>query len=78
MEWQHENKGPIPEQLLAELTRGLLMPSAQTPGVKHPVEDLASAVLGASSNLELEIPGVGKALLKRGGIKRAMSAAKQE
>jgi len=25
MEWQHENKGPIPEQLLAELTRGLFM-----------------------------------------------------
>jgi len=75
MEWEQQNKGPIPEQLLEELTRGLFMPSAGSPTVKHPVEDLASAVLGASSNLDIDIPGLGTATLKRRGIRRAIAAA---
>jgi hypothetical protein len=78
MEWEQQNKGPIPEQLLEDLTRGLFMPAAGSPAVRHPVEDLASAVLGASSNLEFEIPGLGKGMLSRRGIKRAMAAARQD
>lgn len=50
MEWQAQNKAEIPPQLLEQLTRDLFMTSGQSTGVRHPAEDLANAVLAASSS----------------------------
>jgi hypothetical protein len=47
-------------------------------GVRHPGEDLASALLGASTELNLRIPGVGDAKLDRRGLKRFAETATTE
>jgi hypothetical protein len=74
MEWQQQNGAPIPAQLLEELTQGLFASAASSTGIKHPVEDLAAALLGASSNMEVDLPGIGKATLGRKGVKELRSA----
>jgi len=74
MEWQQQNNAPIPPLLLEELARGLFTGQGDSSAIKHPVEDLASSLLGAAANLEVNIPGVGKATLGRGGVKQLRNA----
>jgi hypothetical protein len=70
MEWQHENHEPIPVQLLDQLSRGLFSRQDTVQRVRHPIEELASAVLSGASNLRLDIPGVGEVTLGPRGAKR--------
>ncbi len=67
-EWQVE-KGTIPDELIHRLTRNLFSTEPDRETVKHPSEDLASALLSASSGLTVKIPGIGEVSLNRRGIK---------
>jgi hypothetical protein len=69
MEWQHENKQPIPDQLLAQLTRELFARDDSAAPMKHPAEELAAVLAGASS-LRVQLP-FGEATLDRKGIQKA-------
>jgi hypothetical protein len=74
MEWQQQNNGPIPAQLLEQLSRNLFATGPTAAPVRHPVEDLAAAALAASSSLRLNLPGVGEATLTRRGVQRLHDA----
>ncbi len=69
MEWQHENKQPIPDQLLAQLTRELFTSDDSATPIKHPAQELAAVLAGASS-LRVQLP-FGEATLDRKGIQKA-------
>lgn len=69
MEWQHENKQSIPDHLLAQLTRELFARDQSVQPIKHPAEELAAVLAGASS-LRVQLP-FGEATLDRKGIQKA-------
>jgi hypothetical protein len=66
LEWKAERGGDIPVELIERLSRHLfeIEPTAR---VRHPSEDLASALLGASSGLSVKFPG-GEAKMDRKGL----------
>jgi len=73
LEWKREKGAEIPSELIERLSRNLFEP--ETFGrPRHPTEDLASALLGASAGLSLNIPGVAEAKLDRKGIKQFKDA----
>jgi hypothetical protein len=70
-EWKEEKGTEIPPELIDRLTRNLFVADeVDRRGVRHPGEDLASALLGASSRLNVQIPGIGEATLDRKGVKQ--------
>jgi hypothetical protein len=75
LEWKDEEGKQIPMSLLDRLTTNLFRIEERTESVRHPTEDLASALLGASSALKLQIPGVGEASLNRKGIREFQKSA---
>jgi hypothetical protein len=77
LEWKDEKGTEIPAALLARLTENLFAGDDQRQPVRHPSEDLASALLGASSGLTLRIPGLGEASLNRKGIQTFKKAAEE-
>lgn len=64
-----DEKGDVPAELLDRLSAGLFSPYV-TQAVKHPSQDLLSAILGASTSLKLALPGGIEANLNRGGVKQ--------
>lgn len=70
MEWQTDKDTELPEGLFDRLTENLFEEGRKTEPVKHPTEDLACALLGASSGLSINVPGFGEVRLDRKGIKR--------
>lgn len=70
MEWQHENKQPIPEELLDQLSKGLFSANESSGPVRHPMEELASAVLSGASNLRLDVPGLGEVTVGARGARK--------
>ena len=77
LEWKEEKGRKIPEELVDRLSRNLFVGEAETHPVRHPNEDLASALLGASSGLALRVPGLGHLTLTRRGLKRFKAAASE-
>jgi len=77
LEWRDEKGSEIPPALLARLSENLFTGDDQRQPVRHPSEDLASALLGASSGLTLRIPGLGEASLNRKGIQNFKKAAEE-
>jgi hypothetical protein len=77
LEWKSEKGGEIPSELIDRLSRNLfeIEPSRR---VNHPSEDLASALLGASAGLSLNIPGIGEARVDRKGLNEFRKAAQRE
>jgi len=74
MEWEQQNKAPIPALLLEQLSKDLFVAGPRSGPVRHPAEDLAAAVLSASSSLKVNLPGVGEATLNRRGVQRLHNA----
>jgi hypothetical protein len=74
LEWQQQNQGPIPAQLLEQLSRDLFTAGPASSPIRHPAEDLAAAILSASSSLRINLPGVGEATLDRKGVQRLQGA----
>jgi hypothetical protein len=70
MEWKDEKGSEIPAELLDRLSANLFNKGAETEAARHPTEDLASALLGASSELSVNIPPIGTAKLNRKGTQR--------
>lgn len=69
LEWKDEKGSEIPEELIERLSRNLFIDGKNRESVKHPSEDLASALLGASANLRVPIPGMGDVTLDRRSLK---------
>jgi hypothetical protein len=66
----------MPEQLLEELARGLFAPSSDSSSIRYPLGEWASAVFGAASNVEVKVPGVGKASMGRRGARQLRNSMK--
>lgn len=77
LEWQGEKDAQIPTDLVEKLSQGLF---DRTGGgrPKHPTEDVLSALLGASSDLKVTLPGKIEAALNRRGVKRFHDATHGE
>ena len=76
LEWQLEKGAAIPKELIDRLTENLFSTESQgTP--THPSEDLASALLEASSGLTVRVPGLGQVTFDRKGIRRFKDAAEK-
>lgn len=73
-EWKDEKGTELPESLIERLANNLFEADSKSETVKHPNEDLASALIEASSGLTLNIPGLGEAIIKRRGIKKFKKA----
>lgn len=79
MEWSDDKGSTIPDELIDRLTAGLFQRTdSGNPKPKHPTEDLASALLSASSGLTLKIPGFGEATLNTKGVRQFKKAADKE
>lgn len=69
LEWRDENGTAIPQELIERLTRNLFQDGEPRKPVRHPSEDLASLLLGASAGLRVRIPGIGEAVINRRGVR---------
>jgi hypothetical protein len=69
MEWKEERGTAIPAELIDRLTRNLFQDVERRKAVRHPSQDLASLLLGASTALRVRIPGGGEARLDRRGVR---------
>lgn len=58
LEWKKETESDVPPELLDAMTRNLFkLKSDDSANVIHPADELASAILGSSSKLKLNIAG---------------------
>lgn len=56
LEWRKETASPIPKELLASITNGLFVNNQAEPErVIHPADELASALMGSASKLNLKV-----------------------
>ncbi len=69
LEWQKEKNSVIPPELIEPLTQNLFEDRGGISRTTHPHEDLLAALLGASSGLKVDIPGVGQVDLDRKSVK---------
>jgi hypothetical protein len=69
LEWKQEKEGEFPRELVEKLTANLFAAGNASEAQRHPAEELAAALLGASSSLKLPIPGGGELNVDRKGIK---------
>jgi hypothetical protein len=77
LEWQEEKGSIIPQELIDRLTSNLFIDQDRRAPPKHPSEDLASAIVAASSGLTLRIPGIGEVTLDRRGVRRFTEAVEK-
>lgn len=77
LEWKEEKGTEIPQELIDRLTKGLFTDRGKQEKPKHPSEDLASALLSASTGLTVRIPGFGEAKIDRKGVRRFKEAASE-
>ena len=75
LEWKDEKGTEIPKELIDRLTRGLFSDQKDAKIPKHPSEELANALLSASTRLSLKIPGLGEASIDKKGIQKFKKAA---
>jgi len=68
MEWQDEKGTEIPEYLVDKLSKNLFTKDENETPILHPADQLASALMGSSSSIELNTNG-NKIKLDRKGIK---------
>lgn len=69
MEWKQEKGTEIPNILVERLSSGLFEPEGPREAPLHPADQLASALLGASAEASLEIPGGSKLRIDRKGLR---------
>ena len=56
LEWRKDTESPIPRELLASITNGLFVNNQAEPErVIHPADELASALMGSASKLNLKV-----------------------
>ena len=59
LEWQEDKAGDMPGVLVDRLTTGLFTDQTKAGAVRHPSEDITTALLKAASSVRLTIPGIG-------------------
>ncbi|MFY0527200.1 hypothetical protein ACN28I_30000 [Archangium gephyra] len=69
MEWKDEKGTEIPNVLVERLSAGLFEPEKPKEASLQPADQLASALLGASAEATIEVPGGSKIRLDRKGLK---------
>ncbi len=69
LEWKEEKGTEIPQELIDRLTQRLFIDRDKPEAPKHPSEDLATALLSASTGLKLQVPGFGELVLNKKGLK---------
>ena len=60
LEWQEDKGGEMPAVLVDRLTTGLFTDQTTVARARHPTEDIAGALLKASSSVRLDLPGIGE------------------
>ena len=70
MEWQEEKGSEMPAGLVDRLTTGLFTDQTTEARVRHPTEDVTSALQKASSGVRLDVPGVGEATVTGRGFRK--------
>lgn len=75
LEWRKETQTEIPASLVNSLTRGLFSDREPTTQVLHPADELASALLGSASKLQLDVAGNKIEIDKPAKIPKAATAA---
>ena len=70
LDWRVQTDQPMSSLMMERLSEGLFSKEGKSEDVVHPSDQLASALLGASAEAELQIPGGSKLRLDRKGIKR--------
>jgi hypothetical protein len=77
LDWRRDHEaGVIPKEIIEGMTRNLFVdPLRSAP--KHPSEDLASVLFGASSGFVLKTPSGSELRLDRKGIRRVEEAVKR-
>ena len=78
MEWQEEKDSEMPAMMLDRLTTGLFTDQTTEARVRHPTEDVTSALLKASSGVRVGVPGVGEATLTGRGVRKLESHLKKK
>ena len=76
LEWKDEKGTEIPKELLDRLSVNLFDKANETANATHPSEDILSALLSASAELNLNVPGIGTVRLDRKGAKQFKQAVK--
>jgi hypothetical protein len=69
MEWKDHKGTEIPNVLVERLSAGLFEPEKPKEAPLHPADQLASALLGASAEATIEVPGGSKIRLDRKGLR---------
>lgn len=69
MEWKDKKGTEIPNVLVERLSAGLFEPEKSKETPLQPADQLASALLGASAEATIEVPGGSKIRLDRKGLK---------
>jgi|GEM_PF-1999452 len=77
LEWKDAKGSDIPQELVNRLAANLFE-SQNLSRVSHPAEDLASALLGASSNIALKLPQNVELNVDRKGVKQFEKATKDK
>jgi hypothetical protein len=67
LEWS-KAQTELPKDLIEKLATGLFEQSASEPAIKHPAEEILSALLSSSSSINLKLPG-GDLGLDRKGVR---------
>ena len=78
-EWKDERGNEIPKHLVDNMGRNLF--TTQDEGIeeiKHPTHEALSKVLGTLSSLQVQIPGLGEATIRRRGLAALRKAAKEQ
>ncbi len=70
MEWQKETGSEIPASLVDRLGNSLFEEQEGEDEPLHPADQLASALLGASANATLKLPGAGEVTFDRKGLRK--------
>lgn len=70
LEWQEDKSGEMPAVMVDRLTTGLFTDQTKMASVRHPSEDVAAALLKASSSVRVDIPDIGEVTLTGRNIRK--------
>ena len=75
--WMAEKGTEIPKELIYRLTDNLFKDRETEDFPKHPSQDLADALVSASSGLNIKIPGLGELVIDRKGLRQFIKSSNQ-
>ena len=78
LEWQEDKGVEMPAVLVDRLTTGLFTDQTTVARARHPVEDVTSALLKASSGVRVDIPGIGEVNFTGRQIRKVDRSLKKE